>query len=97
MTSIQEMIKPTSQICLSDICQTGKTRIAKITNVKGNPIRIVLAKDCSLRTPWPVSSFDVGGTRCSLDIIMEEELELLAAKIDGDVYAFIESDVARLV
>ena len=67
MTSIHNFQK--TKIAVSDICQKGKTSIANITDDKGKPINIVISKDCVLRTPWNVSSYD-GSTRCSLDIMM---------------------------
>ena len=92
MTSIQDFQK--TKITVSDICQKGKTRIANIADDKGKPIKIVLSKDCLLRTPWNVSSYD-GGTRCSLDIIMNEDLDKLVTKIDTDVFNWVSKDSNR--
>ena len=92
MTSIQDFQK--TKITVSDICQKGKTRIANIADDKGKPIKIVLNKDCLLRTPWNVSSYD-GGTRCSLDIIMNEDLDKLVTKIDTDVFNWVSKDSNR--
>ena len=94
MTTIKEFLKPTSQISIGDASQTGKSRIANIYDDKGRPIKLILAKDCSLRTPWPVASFD-GGDRCSLDIIMNDELEKMVDKIDVLVLEWIKKDVQR--
>ena len=80
---VNQFLKPTSTITCSDISQRGKARIANIYG-KGEPIRIVLAKECVLRTPWQVSSFD-GGERCSLDICMDDVLEQVVKKIDEGV------------
>ena len=63
----------------SDICHKGNTRIANSVDEKGRPIKIVLSKDCTLKTPWNVSSYD-GGSRCSLDIAMTEEMQNMATK-----------------
>ena len=92
MTSIQDFQK--TKITVSDICQKGKIRIANIADEKGKPIKIVLSKDCLLRTPWNVSSYD-GGTRCSLDIIMNEDLDKLVTKIDTDVFNWVSKDSNR--
>ena len=83
MTSLKNFQK--TQIIVGDICQKGKTRIANIYDQKGKPIKIVLSKECTLRTPWNVSAYD-GGSRCSLDIMMNEELHNLVNKIDSDVF-----------
>ena len=94
MTSIKDFLKPTTAITVSDISQKGKARIANIADGKGKPIKIVLAKECTLRTPWSVSSFD-GGDRCSLDIIMNAELEEVVSKIDDAVYKWIAANPNR--
>ena len=83
MTSLKNFQK--TQIIVSDISQKGKTRIANISDQKGKPIKIVLSKECTLRTPWNVSAYD-GGSRCSLDIMMNEKLHNLVNKIDSDVF-----------
>lgn len=92
MTSIQDYKK--TKITISDICQRGKTRIANIADDKGRPIKIGLSKEWTLRTPWNVSSYD-GGTRCSFDIIMNEDLHNLVTKIDTDVFNWISNDSNR--
>ena len=92
MTSLKDFQK--TSITISDICQKGKTRIANIADEKGRPIKIVLSKDCTLKTPWNVSSYD-GGTRCSLDVIMNEDLNKLVTKIDNDVFNWVSSDSNR--
>ena len=94
MTSVKDFLKPTTAITISVIGQKGKARIANIADGKGKPIKIVLAKDCSLRTPWSVSSFD-GGERCSLDIIMNAELEEVVTKIDDAVYKWVTANPSR--
>ena len=94
MTSVKDFLKPTTAITVSDISQKGKARIANIADGKGKPIKIVLSKECSLKTPWSVSSFD-GGDRCSLDIIMNSELEQVVAKIDDTVYKWIAANPNR--
>ena len=94
MTSVKEFLKPTTAITVSDISQKGKARVANIADGKGKPIKIVLSKECSLRTPWAVSSFD-GGDRCSLDIIMNLELEDVVSKIDDAVYKWIAANPTR--
>ena len=92
MTSIHNF--QMTKIAVGDICQKGKTRIANITDDKGKPIKIVLSKDCVLRTPWNVSSYD-GSTRCSLDIMINGDLRNLVDKIDTDVFTWISKDSNR--
>ena len=92
MTSIQDFQK--TKITVSDICQKGKTRIANIADEKGKPIKIVLSKDCLLKAPWNVSSYD-GGTRCSLDIIMNEDLHNLVTRIDTRFFNWVCQDSTR--
>ena len=94
MTSVKDFLKPTTAITVSDISQKGKARIANIADGKGKPIKTVLSKECTLRTPWSVSSFD-GGDRCSLDIIMNAELEEVVSKIDDAVYKWIAANPNR--
>ena len=94
MTSVKDVLKPATAITVSDISQKGKARIANISDGKGKPIKIVLSKECSLRKPWAVSAFD-GGDRCSLDIIMNSELEEVVAKIDDAVYRWIAANPTR--
>ena len=94
MTSVKDFLKTTTAITVSDISQKGKARIANIADAKGRPIKIVLSKECNLRTPWSVSSFD-GGSRCSLDIIMNAELEDVVSKIDDAIYKWIEGNPTR--
>mgnify|MGYP003323837295 CR=1 FL=1 len=93
-TTVDKFLNPKLTISLSDIVQKGKTRLANISDNKGNPIKIVLAKDCSLRTPWNVSSFD-GGARCTLDIIMNDQLEKLVNKVDDAVLAWVKANPER--
>ena len=94
MTTVKEFLKPSKALPIGDICQTGKARVAHVFDEKGKPVRVVFAKDCSLRTPWQVSSFD-GSTRCSLDIIMNEELEAFVNKIDASVLKWVQDDPTR--
>ena len=95
MTTVQVFLKPKfGTISLGDISQKGKARIAPIHDAKGKPIRLVLSKGAVLRTPWQVSSFD-GSDRCSLDIILTEELEALCGKIDDAVRGAVEKDPNR--
>ena len=95
MTTVQLFLKPKfGAISLGDISQKGKARIAPIHDAKGKPIKLVLSKAAVLRTPWQVSSFD-GGDRCSLDIVLTEELEALCSKIDDAVRGAVEKDPNR--
>ncbi|MDA8583356.1 hypothetical protein N9L68_03960 [bacterium] len=92
MTSLKYFQKTT--ITLSDICQKGKARIANIADEKCRPIKIVLSKYCTLKTPWNVSSYD-GGNRCSLDIVMTEEMHNMVTNIDKDVLDWISNATTR--
>ena len=92
MTSLNDF--PKTKITLSDICQKGNTRIANIADEKGIPIKIVLSKDCTLNTPWHVSSYD-GLSRCSLDIVMTEEMQNMVTNIDKEVLDWISNDTAK--
>ena len=95
MASVEAFLKPKfGTLSIGDISQKGKARIAPINDSKGKPIKLILSKEAVLRTPWQVSSFD-GGDRCSLDIILTEELEALCAKLDDSVRGCIEKDPDR--
>ena len=62
-TTLEEFLKPKfGALSVGDISQKGKARIAPIFDVKGKQIKLFLAKEPVLRTPWQVSSFDGGGT-----------------------------------
>ncbi|MDA8583821.1 hypothetical protein N9L68_06290 [bacterium] len=92
MTSLQDF--QNTKITLSDICQKGKTIIANIADEKGRPTNIVLSKDCTLNTPWHVSSYD-GGSRCSFDIVMTEVMQTMVTNIDKEVLDWTSNDTAR--
>ena len=95
MTSVEAFLKPKfGTLSVGDVSQKGKARIAPINDAKGKPIKLILSKEAVLRTPWQVSSFD-GGDRCSLDIILTDELEALCVKIDDSVRYCIEKDPDR--
>ena len=95
MTTLEQFLKPKfGALSVGDICQKGKARVANIYDSKGKPIKLFLAKEPVLRTPWQVSSFD-GGERCSLDICLTPELEQLGIKIDTEVRGFIEKNSDR--
>ena len=68
-------------IYISEIVQRGETKLANISDYKGDPIKFVLARNSSLWTPRHVSFFD-GGQRCTLEIIMSYDLERLVANVD---------------
>ena len=94
-TTLEEFLKPKfGALSVGDISQKGKARIAPIFDVKGKQIKLFLAKEPVLRTPWQVSSFD-GGERCSLDIRLTPELQQLGTKIDTEVKGFIEKNSER--
>ena len=95
MTSVTDFLKfKFGTLSVGDISQKGKARIAPVNDAKGKPIKLILSKEAVLRTPWQVSSFD-GGDRCSLDIILTDELEALCTKIDDAVRGCIEKDPDR--
>ena len=50
MISVKDFLKTTTAITVSDISQEGTARIANIADGKGKPIKIVLSKECTLRT-----------------------------------------------
>ena len=59
MTTLEQFLKPKfGSLSVGDICQKGKARVANIYDSKGKPIKLFLAKEPVLRTPWQVSSFD---------------------------------------
>ena len=94
-TTLEQFLKPKfGALSVGDMCQKGKARIANTYDSKGKPIKIFLAKEPVLRTPWQVSSFD-GGERCSLDICLTPELQQLGNKIDTEVRSYIEKNFDR--
>ena len=52
MASVKSSIKHTGTIVLTGINAKGIAKIANILDSKGKPIHIILAKECTLRTPW---------------------------------------------
>ena len=93
MTRLTDFLQ-SGNFYIGDISQKGKAKLAPIYDDAGKPIKVTLARDCSLRTPWPVSSFD-GSERCTLDIIMNPQLEQLADKIDANVVQAIHNEPTR--
>ena len=73
-----------AKISLCDITN-AKSRQAPI-KVDGQDCSVILAKTCTLRTPWNISSFD-GGERCNLDIVLESaELDGFCQWLDKAIY-----------
>ena len=58
MQSLAKFLASPQQLHLGEVNSTGKSRIANLSGKGGKPIRILLAKECALRTPFCVKSFD---------------------------------------
>ena len=94
MLSLQEFLSNPGNIELGDINSTGKSRIANLTS-NGKPLKLILSKTPTLRTPYSVSSYDGASDRCSLDIHLTEELERLADIIDVAVLSYVKKNATR--
>ena len=95
MTSVTDFLKPKfGALSVGDISQKGKAKIAPVVDCHGKAVKLTLSKEPTLRTPWSVSSFD-GGDRCTLDIVLTDELEQVCTKIDTEVRSAIEKDTTK--
>ena len=95
MTSVESFLKPKfGTLSVGDISPKVKAMIAPINDSMGKPIKLILSKEAILRTPWQVSSFG-GGERCSLDMVLTDELDALCSKTNDAVRACIEKDPDR--
>ena len=94
MISLQTFLSDPGTIELGDINSSGKSRIANLT-CNGKPLKLLLAKTPSLKTPYSVSSYDGTSDRCSLDLCLTDELSRLADTIDVAVLSYVKKNAGR--
>ena len=92
MQSLAKFLANPQTLQLGEVNSTGKSRIANLSGKGGKPIRILLAKECTLRTPFSVKSFDGTSDRCSLDLCMTDDLSKFADYIDTVVLALVKEN-----
>ena len=94
MQSLAKFLASPQTLHLGEVNATGKSRIANLSGKGGKPIRVLLAKGCTLRTPFQCKSFDGTSDRCSLDLCMTDELSKFADFIDTAVLALVKESPA---
>ena len=97
MQSIAQYLESNTAISLGDI--NAKSRTASLFGQDGKPIRVVLAQETTLWTPWQVSAFDASSDRCSMDLVITPDnfLGEFADAVDSAVYDFVKNSKERYI
>ena len=97
MQSIAQYLEASGQVSLGDI--NAKSRTAPLLGGDGKPIKVVLAQEASLWTPWQCSAFDASSDRCSLDLVITADNRLgeFADAIDNAVLEYVKNSKERYI
>ena len=97
MQSISQYLEANTAISLGDI--NAKSRTASLFGQDGKPIRVVLAQETTLWTPWQVSAFDASSDRCSMDLVITPDNNLgeFADAVDNAVYEYVKNSKERYI
>ena len=97
MQSIAQYLEANTAISLGDI--NAKSRTASLFGGDGKPIRVVLAQETTLWTPWQVSAFDASSDRCSMDLVITSDNHLgqFADAVDTAVFDFVKGSKERYI
>ena len=97
MQPITQYLDSNKAVSLGDI--NAKSRTAPLFGQDGKPIRVVLAQETTLWTPWQCSAFDPSSDRCSLDLVITADNHLgeFADAVDSAVFDYVKTNKERYI